>query len=253
MRSNREWRLWGERDPLYGVLTLPGHARGEAGAWTAKTFYEHGAREWPRLLHDWQSFGLDTSGACVEIGCGAGRLTQYLAQTFPRVYGLDVSPEMLAYARAHVEVPAAAKVSFMVVDGTSIPLPDCGATAVLSTHVFQHFDDPRDSLAYWCEIQRVLQPGGTCLIQLPIHHWPWAARAYQMSYWLRRFVGHLRAEYLRRNDKSFLRVVSYDSDWLLKSLSEIGFERIELRCTALVEAGQRVAPYWAVFARRGTR
>src|ERR671936_920920 len=37
-------------------------------------------------------------GACVEVGCGPGRMTRHLAERFDRVVAVDVSPGMLALA-----------------------------------------------------------------------------------------------------------------------------------------------------------
>ena len=42
----------------------------------------------------------ELAGRVLELGCGAGRLTGYLAGLSARVEGLDVSDEMLAYARS---------------------------------------------------------------------------------------------------------------------------------------------------------
>src|SRR5262249_55540603 len=38
----------------------------------------------------------------IEIGCGAGRMTNALAEVFGEVYGIDVSGEMIAQARARL-------------------------------------------------------------------------------------------------------------------------------------------------------
>jgi SAM-dependent methyltransferase len=47
------------------------------------------------LLRHRQALG----GRVLELGCGAGRLTGYLAEISPQVTGADVSPHMLAAAR----------------------------------------------------------------------------------------------------------------------------------------------------------
>lgn len=41
----------------------------------------------------------ELSGRVVELGCGAGRLTGYLAEIAATANGVDISPEMIAYCR----------------------------------------------------------------------------------------------------------------------------------------------------------
>jgi SAM-dependent methyltransferase len=43
--------------------------------------------------------------SALELGCGTGRLLRALQRTVPDLVGLDLSPEMVAYARARVAVP----------------------------------------------------------------------------------------------------------------------------------------------------
>jgi SAM-dependent methyltransferase len=248
MRSNIEWRTWGRVDPLYGVVTIPDRGKTDINPWTDAEFYAHGADEWHHLLPEWRTFGVDTT-SCLEIGCGAGRITQQLVQTFDRVYALDVSPDMVEYARAHVT--PAERIAYFVTEGIEIPLPDQAVTAVLSLHVFQHFDSVADSLAYWREIYRVLRPGGTLFIQLPIHNWPWAPSIFDSVYRARRIVGSAiasvkRLMMQRGSERLFLRVVSYDANWLLRTLESVGYAKTELRCVSRPDS----TCYWAVFAAR---
>jgi hypothetical protein len=85
-------------------------------------------------------------------------------------------------------------------------------------------------------------------IQLPVHKWPWMPALFGTIYGARRQVGAAAAWFKRRmlqagSQQLFARLVSYDADWLLNTLAQIGFERIELRCIALPQG-----TYWAVLA-----
>src|SRR5438094_9465912 len=62
-------------------------------------------------------------GVCVEVGCGPGRMTRHLAERFDRVIAIDVSPGMLAQARAGV---TAANVDFALVPGATLQGVDDG-------------------------------------------------------------------------------------------------------------------------------
>jgi SAM-dependent methyltransferase len=128
LASNEEWQAWGRLDPLYGVAAIPGRA--DANPWTDEAFYEMGAIDWNLFRPKWEQYGV-RRGSCVEIGCGAGRLTAHLARYFHSVHGLDVSAGMIEYARTHVP----ANVFLHLTNGLEIPLPADSADAVFSTHV----------------------------------------------------------------------------------------------------------------------
>lgn len=105
-------------------------------------------------------------GTCVEVGCGPGRMTQFLAARFDRVVALDVSPAMLQRARALV---AASNVEFRAISGERFDgVPDASAHTVLCYLVLQHL--PRRDLvaAHLAEIDRVLADGGEAFVQLPV-------------------------------------------------------------------------------------
>ena len=108
---------------------------------------------------------LERSDVALDIGCGVGRLTRVLAGRAARVYGLDVSGEMIERAREHNA--ALANADWIVGDGVSLrPLGDASITVVVSHVVFQHIPDPQITLGYVREIGRVLQPGGWSAFQV---------------------------------------------------------------------------------------
>jgi SAM-dependent methyltransferase len=109
----------------------------------------------------------------LDIGCGVGRLTRVLAGRARKVYGLDVSAEMLERARqlnAHLE-----NVSWIHGDGTTLaPLADGSVDVCVSHVVFQHLPDPRLTYGYVQEMGRVLRAGGWAAFQVSgdpnVHH-----------------------------------------------------------------------------------
>ncbi len=79
----------------------------------------------------------------LDIGCGIGRMDQFVAPRVSRLCGIDVSGEMVQRARvcfAHLD-----NVEFVEGDGwTLAPIPDASVGLVFSHIVFQHM--PREVL-----------------------------------------------------------------------------------------------------------
>src|ERR1700677_3203999 len=153
--SNQEWQAWGEKDPLFGVIPPPGRERGGATPWTDADFYQTGRSDWEEFLRRWQRYGIERE-CCVEIGCGAGRLSRHIAEDFAEVHALDIAQGMIDYARQNV----GSNVRLHVTDGISLPVEDCSVTAVFSVIVFLHFDRIEHAAPYFRAVARVLKSGG---------------------------------------------------------------------------------------------
>jgi SAM-dependent methyltransferase len=105
-------------------------------------------------------------GVCVEVGCGPGRMTAVLAARFDRVIALDVSPAMVARARAAV---SADNVDFRVVSGERLDgVDDAAAHTLVCYLVLQHLPSRAAVLRYLREFARVLATGGEAFVQLPV-------------------------------------------------------------------------------------
>jgi ubiquinone/menaquinone biosynthesis C-methylase UbiE len=228
--SNVEWQKWGQRDLLFAVASWKGREKDGVDPWTVADFYALGASDWDDFAPHWRQYGWDTD-SCLEIGCGTGRITLPLAQQFRRTYALDVSREMVEYAKAHIEDPS---IEFLVSDGVKIPLSDGSVSAVFSTHVFQHFDTTDHASAYFQEIARVLKLHGTMMIHLPIYRWPAMHGLFERIYKLRRAAGQWRAAVNRflisqNVGKPTMRGTIYPVDYFYRVLPALGFEDIEIR------------------------
>jgi SAM-dependent methyltransferase len=124
-----------------------------------------GLEEWSMLKSHLQQIGLKRMHTCVELGCGAGRLTNALAQDFTVVHALDVSPHRLAMAR---KVPNSSNVVFHLLEKPIIPLADKTCDLCVSTHVLQHVSDLRVVENYLSEICRILRPMAFAVIHVPV-------------------------------------------------------------------------------------
>ena len=85
----RDWEVHGRADPFFGVLSDP-TKRG--GQWDADTFFESGRRHVRSLMGSLRDIGVETGhDACLDFGCGLGRLTQPFGEFFDLVTGVDVA------------------------------------------------------------------------------------------------------------------------------------------------------------------
>lgn len=101
--------------------------------------------------------------AIVEIGPGAGRFSEVLAERAERLVLVDVTEEALRRCRERLgERPG---VEYVRTDGPGLPGVESGAfDLVWSFEAFVHMQ-PVDVGAYVGEIARVLRPGGRAVIQ----------------------------------------------------------------------------------------
>ncbi|MEO5826661.1 MAG: class I SAM-dependent methyltransferase [Gemmatimonadales bacterium] len=218
-RSNREWKYWGEHDPLFGVLTVPGRSRQGSRPWSLAEVKEQGERYFSEILPHWVSYGIGREH-CVEIGCGTGQLTARLVASFATVTGIDVSSHQLESARqllgADIE-----RVKLVQVEAPHIPLADASCDGVFSCEVFQHFDSEDTAVEYLKEAFRVLSPGGTICVHLPI-----AGLQPRSGWWIRARNFLLR---IARNvgRKRMMIYRWYSAPRVITLLDHLGFCRVQ--------------------------
>ncbi len=111
-----------------------------------------------RLVEHSELLGLRPGDALLEVGCGTGQITGWLAeQVAPgRVVGVDFAPAMLAQARQR-----GPGMEFQRADVCRDSLGDACFDVALCFHSFPHFRDP---LAALKNLSRALRPGGRLLV-----------------------------------------------------------------------------------------
>jgi len=92
--------------------------------------------------------------AVLDLGCGAGFLSNYLAARGHRVRGLDADGESLEVARAFDRTGTA---DYQRGDACTLPYADASFDAVCAMDLLEHVEDPARLVA---EASRVLAPGG---------------------------------------------------------------------------------------------
>jgi demethylmenaquinone methyltransferase/2-methoxy-6-polyprenyl-1,4-benzoquinol methylase len=92
--------------------------------------------------------------AVLDLCCGSGQATAFLAARSQHVTGLDASPRSIARAQAHV--PAATYVEGFAQD---LPFADASFDLVHTSAALHEMDRPTLQKIIW-EVHRVLKPGG---------------------------------------------------------------------------------------------
>ncbi|MBW3636283.1 MAG: class I SAM-dependent methyltransferase [Armatimonadetes bacterium] len=108
-----------------------------------------------RLLYNW----LPETDAVLDVGCGNGIYTQWLAKKCEKAVGVDHNEKNLRWAKD--EFPHC---EFVFSNGENLPFKDESFGAVMLTEVLEHTRDDRATLH---EIARVTRSGGTLLLSTP--------------------------------------------------------------------------------------
>jgi SAM-dependent methyltransferase len=232
-----EWRAIARGpDVLYHICTWPE----KRGLWTEEDFYEAGRSDWDDFVCQWRHYDEALGGTCVEIGCGAGRVTSALAPFFEHVVALDVSPDMIERAQRHCPP----NVEFRRVDGPQIPLAEHSVDAVFSVHVLQHLESTDVMAAYLAEALRVLRPGRTLMVHIMlIDGKPSLRRRLAYEWRLRRS----RMALGRGEEHTSVRMTLLTTQAALDLLTRTGFVDVELRMFPVRSNGYHHA-FW--LARR---
>ena len=112
------------------------------------------------VANPWKLGRLEPGERVLDLGSGAGTDSLIAAQMVGdrgHVTGIDMTPAMLAKARAAAAEMGAANIEFREGEGERLPFPDASFDVVISNGVIDLIPD-KD--AVFAELFRVLAPGG---------------------------------------------------------------------------------------------
>lgn len=146
---------------------------------------------------------LKTKKKILDIGCGAGTLSFYLASKHHEVLGVDISKKAIKESTISSEHMGLKNVKFKVLDFPK-EIPDGRYDAILLFEVIEHIKDDVGALR---KIFKLLKPGGVLLLSTPSIKAP--LHRLGLTKQFDKNVGHLRR---------------YDLDDLVKKIEDAGFK-----------------------------
>lgn len=132
----------------------------------------------PWVLGEIRELAGETSCRVLDIGCGGGFLTNYLARHGHDVTGVDRSGRSLEIARSRDET---GKVSYREADAYSLPFSDSKFDVVCAMDFLEHVEEPELAVR---EAARVLKPGGTFFFHTFNRNWLSGLLAIHAIEWL---------------------------------------------------------------------
>jgi ubiquinone/menaquinone biosynthesis C-methylase UbiE len=106
-----------------------------------------------------------SSDTVLDLGCGIGRVTRYVAPLCREVWAVDISPRMLELARSRLA--GLANVRFALSNEASLPEPPTASVDfAYSLLTLQHVEREH-AFALMREVRRVLRPGGVAHFTFP--------------------------------------------------------------------------------------
>jgi len=159
-------------DPIFAADRARLAAAREARRKQAAAYFAERAADWDaiRALHAPESrveaaivalIGDQPVRSLLDLGTGTGRMLELLGRRADRAVGVDMSPAMLAVARARVDQSGLRNVQLRQGDIYAPPVERDAYDLVVIHQVLHFLDDPARALA---EAARALRPSGRLLV-----------------------------------------------------------------------------------------
>ncbi len=174
------WTDYGATEPHWSVVSISAF-RADAIEQNLKAFHDSGHNEVQNLKRLLKRTNIDPTQfqVALEYGCGVGRVTRWLANLFPKVYGTDISANHLNHAQAYFDQESVDNIELLLISsiGTLDKLPNYDF--LYSKIVLQHNPPPVIYLIM-NQLCKKLNPGGSGVLQVPTfrQHYSFKASEY---------------------------------------------------------------------------
>ncbi|HEY6131740.1 MAG TPA: class I SAM-dependent methyltransferase [Halioglobus sp.] len=241
--TDKYWQFIGADDPYWGVLTDPRFAKGNLTREDLDEFYASGERHIDcvfNTIHKYIDAGFVADSA-MDFGCGVGRLVVPLAARCRKVFGIDISADMLQRAKERCDVEGLSNVQLVMGDDQISNVTDT-FDLIHSFIVFQHMDADRGS-AIVDHILHLLREGGVGVL-----HFVYFKEVYSKYPRLREFAERLgiyntlvsmrellpqkvKPSHGKSPDGMEMQLHPYDLNLILRKLQTAGVRRLHLEYT----------------------
>lgn len=168
-RIHKQWDHLGATEPFWSVVTQPQNYMADFDQ-HREQFYASGNIACQTFLATLRRSGINPAhlDTCLEVGCGVGRVTGYLAGAFSKVIAADISDKHLELAKSHLAAKGVQNVELQhwhnVDQMRQLPQVD----AIMSVITLQHNAPP---IMAWIisTLLSHLRSGGVAYLQIPTY------------------------------------------------------------------------------------
>ncbi|KFP89739.1 Putative methyltransferase, partial [Apaloderma vittatum] len=178
----------------------------------------------------------------VDVGCGSGQGTRFLAEHFKKVVGTDISEAQIQEARDALSPPS---VSYLVCPAEELPVEDASVDLLTSFTAAHWFDIEK----FMREANRVLKPGGclvlsTYTVDMSLHYGNCTeklTKIFRESWDVLLKYSHNKIKHVREDYKEIFEAVPFPDK---KRITDI-FDKIPMTVADVVGYLESTSPYQA--------
>jgi 2-polyprenyl-3-methyl-5-hydroxy-6-metoxy-1,4-benzoquinol methylase len=168
-KTAKQWQYLGETQPHWSVLTNDSYFQENFHS-NRDAFYASGQIELNQFDATLARANILSDGfkRCVELGCGVGRVTIPLAQSFEQVVALDISQAHLLVAQHYADENSVNNITFKQLCQLD-EINQLGSFDVLYSRIVLQHNTPPVMAKLLNELLAQLLPGGIAFFQIPTY------------------------------------------------------------------------------------
>lgn len=166
-RIRQQWFLLGENEPHWSVLTNDEFRSEKLTDDRLKKFRESGRGSAEIIgLFEKRANVNTPKGTCLELGCGVGRVTRFLAERFDSVVGVDISPGNIKLCQEYMRETGTTNVDTILLSSID-EFADLPNFDFLFTVIVLQHNSPPIQKSILDTLLGKIRPGGGALFQIP--------------------------------------------------------------------------------------
>jgi protein-L-isoaspartate O-methyltransferase len=168
-RTQKQWEHLGDTEPYWSIVTQPQNQMAQFDQ-HKEQFYASGNGACQTFLASLRRCGINPAqlNICLEVGCGVGRVTSYLAEVFSKVIATDISGQHLELAKTYLAEKGIQNVELRHLHNIDQITEANQVDAIHSIITLQHNPPP---VMVWMlsSMLSQLRTGGVAYVQIPTY------------------------------------------------------------------------------------